>query len=223
MKYVIYRRVSTKQQRESGLGLEAQSRDIDLYFERYSGGMHEIIGEFVDIESGKGGSDRPEFAKAVELAQREKARLLVSKLDRISRDVETIAGLIKQVELKVACMPNADNFQLHIFAALAEQERDFISQRTKAALAAAKKRGITLGGLRDKTGERNRMKARKALAEAEKLRGLIAPMVAAGHSTRQIATALNNSGCRTAKGASYQSSQVSRLIKRLELNIELSI
>lgn len=218
MRYVIYRRVSTRQQGESGLGLEAQDRDIELYFRHYGEGGHEVIGEFVDVESGKAGVDRPQFKKAVELAQKEKARLLVAKLDRVSRDVETIAGLIKRVELKVACMPHADNFQLHLFAALAEQEREFISQRTKAALAAAKARGVVLGGLRGTTAARNEAKAEKAQTLAEKLRGLIAPMVAAGQSTRQIAAVLNDSGCRTATGAEYRSAQVSRLIARLNLS-----
>lgn len=218
MKYVLYRRVSTKRQGESGLGLEAQNRDIAIYFQHYSEGGYQIIGEFVDVESGKAGVERQEFEKAVELARKEKARLLVAKLDRISRDVETIAGLIKRVELKVARMPHADNFQLHLFAALAEQEREFISQRTKAALAAAQARGVVLGGLRDETAARNIVKSKRAQSAAEKLRGLIEPMVTAGQSTRQIAAALNASGCRTSTGAEYRSAQVSRLMKRLELN-----
>lgn len=157
MKYVTYMRVSTKKQGDSGLGLEAQKRDLVLYFNHYAIGEHEVVGEYTDVESGKARVDRPEFNKAVALARKEKACLLVAKLDRISRDVETIAGLIKRVDLKVACMPHADRFQLHLFAALAEQEREFISQRTKAALVAAKERGTLLGGLRDKTGKEQGM------------------------------------------------------------------
>ncbi len=218
MKYVVYRRVSTRGQGESGLGLEAQDRDISLYFNQHKEGEdYEVIGSFTDIESGKAGVDRPEFNKAVELATKEKARLLVAKLDRISRDVETIAGLNKRVELKVACMPHADNFQLYIFAALAEQEREFISQRTRAALASAKERGSKLGGLRDKTGARNKAKADKAKLRAEQLREVVSPMRELGKSTRQIAAALNASGFRTERGAEYQSAQVSRILKRLEI------
>lgn len=209
MKYVTYMRVSTKKQGDSGLGLEAQKRDLVLYFNHYAIGEHEVVGEFIDVESGKAGVDRPEFNKAVALARKEKACLLVAKLDRISRDVETIAGLIKRVDLKVACMPHADRFQLHLFAALAEQEREFISQRTKAALVVAKERGTVLGGLRDKTRARNKAWAKKAHSEAEKLRGIITPMSDSGMSTRQIAAALNAGGNRTARGAEYQSAQVS--------------
>jgi len=217
MKYVTYRRVSTKKQGDSGLGLEAQERDLNLYFNHYAEGGYEIIGEFTDVESGKAGVDRPEFEKAVALARKEKARLLVAKLDRISRDVETIAGLIKRVDLKVACMPHADNFQLHLFAALAEQEREFISQRTKAALASAKERGVTLGGLRDKTAARNKAKSDKAQALAEKMRDIITPMRKVGMPSRKIAFALNKGGFRTPSGAKYQSTQVCRLIKRLNI------
>jgi DNA invertase Pin-like site-specific DNA recombinase len=219
MKYVTYRRVSTKKQGDSGLGLEAQERDLALYFDHYVGNEFEVIGEFTDIESGKAGADRPEFEKAVSLARKEKACLLVAKLDRISRDVETIAGLIKRVDLKVACMPHADRFQLHLFAALAEQEREFISQRTKAALSAAKERGVKLGGLRDKTNIRNEAKADKARIEADKLKPLIMPMVDAGQSMRSIAGALNKSGVRTAKGNEFHASQVSRIVKRFSSNL----
>jgi DNA invertase Pin-like site-specific DNA recombinase len=216
MKYITYKRVSTKKQGDSGLGLEAQERDLDLYFSHYAKGDYELIGEFIDIESGKAGTDRPEFDQAVALARKEKACLLVAKLDRISRDVETIAGLIKRVDLKVASMPHADRFQLHLFAALAEQEREFISQRTKAALSSAKQRGVKLGGLRDKTSQRNKAKSAKAKAQAEKLRCIVTPMRQVGKSTREIAAALNTGGHRTARGNEYKSGQVSRLLKRLE-------
>ncbi|EPJ44483.1 MAG: resolvase family protein [Osedax symbiont Rs2] len=217
MKYVIYTRVSTKGQGESGLGLEAQQRDIDLYFTHYAEGGYEVIGKFSDVLSGKASVSRPEFEKAIELAKKQKARLLVAKLDRVGRDVEVIAGLIKRVELKVACMPSADKFQLHLYAALAEQEREFISQRTKAALAAAKERGVSLGGLRDKTGARNIAAAEKAQNLAEKLRGVVAPLHFAGKTIREIATALNDTGLKTVRGHEYGPSQVSRLIKRLSL------
>ena len=214
-KYVIYTRVSTKGQGESGLGLEAQQRDIDLYFNLYADSEYEVLGEFTDILSGKSGVLRPEFGKAVELARKYKARLLVAKLDRVSRDVEVIAGLIKKVDLKVACMPHADKLQLHIYAVLAEQERDFISQRTKSALMAARARGVVLGGLRDKTGERNAAVKQKAQDSAEKLRGVILPLSNSGKSLRDIAAALNESGLRTSRGFEFSAVQVSRVIKRL--------
>ena len=138
-RYVIYKRVSTKEQGRSGLGLEAQDRDIRIFLEAFSEVPWEIVGEFLDILTGTDDS-RPELAKAIDLAKREKATLLVSKLDRLSRKVSFIANLMddKKLDFRVAQMPSADKFQLHIYAALAEQEREFISQRTKAALREAK-------------------------------------------------------------------------------------
>jgi len=138
LRYVIYKRVSTEDQGKSGLGLDAQDRDIRIYLDTYSPEPWEIVGTFVEIESRKD-SDRPELTKAIALAKRTKATLLVSKLDRLSRKVSFIATFMddKRLKFRVASMPHADKFQLHIYAALAEQEREFISLRTKAALAEA--------------------------------------------------------------------------------------
>jgi DNA invertase Pin-like site-specific DNA recombinase len=215
-KYVIYKRVSTKGQGDSGLGLEAQDRDIRIFLESYAPD-HDVLGVFTDVQSGKAGVNRPEFGKAFELACKAEATLLVAKLDRISRDVETIAGLIKRVDLTVAVMPHADTFQLHIYAALAEQEREFISIRTKQALAEAKARGAKLGGLRDKTMKRNQVRQDQADRGAEKLRGILTPMVQANKSLREIAQALNASGHRTARGAMYQATSVRRILNRLDI------
>lgn len=216
-RYITYLRVSTDKQGKSGLGLEAQERDINLYLERYSDQPFELVTSFTEVITGKDtGTVKEQREKAIQLARKEKATLLVAKLDRLSRDVEDIAGVIKRVDLKVACMPSADKFQLHLYAALAEQEREFISQRTKQALAAAKARGVKLGGLRDKTGQRNRAIKQQADSHAEQLRGIIAPLLKAGYTTRQIASELNKAGLRTVRGSNYQSMTVSRLIKRLE-------
>ena len=150
-KYVIYLRVSTKQQGDSGLGLEAQERDIDIFLNSYNKGQFEVIGKFKDVMSGKGSvEERPTFKKAVELAKQHNATLLAAKLDRLSRDVETVARLIKAVNLKVATMPQADNFQLHIYSALAEQERKFISERTKSAMKVLKEKGVKVGAASSK-------------------------------------------------------------------------
>ena len=218
IRYVIYRRVSTDKQGASGLGLEAQQRDIALFLEAYSGQPYEILGTFTEVITGKDtGAVKEEREKAIALTKKHKATLLVAKLDRLSRDVEDIAGIIKRVDLKVACMPQADRFQLHLYAALAEQEREFISQRTKQALAAAKARGVKLGGLRDTTGRRNAAAKQKAQERAEKLSGIIRPLVASGMSTRDIAQELNSAGLRTPRGHEYQSMTVTRLIRRLAL------
>ena len=108
LRYVIYKRVSTEDQGKSGLGLDAQDRDIRIYLDTYSPEPWEIVGTFVEIESGKD-SDRPELAKAIALAKRTRATLLVSKLDRLSRKVSFIATLMddKRLSFRVASMPHA--------------------------------------------------------------------------------------------------------------------
>lgn len=199
--YVIYTRVSTEEQGRSGLGLDAQERDIGIYLENFSEVPWEVIGRFQDVQSG-GDDDRPQLAAALKLVRATGAELLVAKLDRLSRDVAFIATLIKdkKVRLKVAQMPNADPFQLHLYAALAEKEREFISQRTKAALKAAKARGVQLGGLRDKTMKRNVAIQEKAKREAEKVMKIVGPLRQAGQTLTAIAAALEDMGVKTSRG-----------------------
>lgn len=215
--YVTYRRVSTEDQGRSGLGLEAQQRDIDLFLNQYSDQPFEIVGEFLDVLSGAK-DDRPELRKAMDLCRKTGAELLVAKLDRLSRKVSFIAALMDdpKLKLRVASMPQADKFQLHIYAALAEQERDFISTRTKAALAAAKAQGKKLGGLRPKTEARNAAIQRQADADAARLMGLIGPMSAQGMSLRAIARELDKQGIATARGGQWSARQVSNIITRAE-------
>lgn len=215
-KYVIYRRVSTAAQGESGLGLEAQDRDIALFLDNYSDTPFEVIGTFTDVQSGKH-DDRPELQKALDLARKEGAEVLVSKLDRLSRDVAFIANLLKDKRLsfRVASMPHADKFQLHIYAALAEQERDFISLRTKQALAAAKARGVKLGGMRDATMKRNDAAIAAADAAAQRVAAIVVPMRAANATLQQIADALNAANVPTPRGAKWQPMSVSNALKRL--------
>jgi DNA invertase Pin-like site-specific DNA recombinase len=219
IKYVTYRRVSTKEQGRSGLGLEAQTRDINTYLEHFSDQPYKVVGEFVDVLSGSD-DRRPELLKAVTLARREKAVLLVSKLDRLSRKVSYIATLMedKTIRFRVANLPQADNFQLHLYAALAEQERSFISQRTKAALAEAKARGVSLGGLRDSTKVRNKVRAEGALEMARSIERIVLPMRNAGDSLMAIAGSLNDAKIPTARGGSWSPIQVSRVIQRLLAN-----
>lgn len=215
-KYVVYRRVSTQSQGESGLGLEAQDRDITLFLDNYSDTPFDLLGTFTDVLSGKH-DDRPELQKAIALARAEGAELLVSKLDRLSRKVSFIAALMddKALKIRVASMPNADKFQLHIYAALAEQERDFISLRTKQALAAAKARGVKLGGLRDKTNERNKGAKLAADAAANRVASIILPMRQQGASLQAIADALNGANVPTPRGKTWAATSVSRALDRL--------
>jgi len=140
-RYVAYYRVSTKTQGKSGLGLAAQ-RDLIDRFIKTNG---ELVSEFVEIESGRN-NNRDILWKAINHAKKIKARLVIAKLDRFSRRVSFISQLMEQgIGLTVAEMPNATDFQLHIFAALAQEERRLISERTKAALQQAKKQGKVLG------------------------------------------------------------------------------
>ena len=215
--YVTYKRVSTADQGRSGLGLAAQERDIAIYLEAFSEEPYEVIGDYVEVQSG-GADDRPEMAKALELVRSTGAELLVAKLDRLSRKVSFIANLMedRKVSLRVAAMPSADKFQLHIYAALAEQEREFISIRTKGALVEAKARGVKLGGLRDKTGKRNAAVQANAKERAERVAGIILPLRSQGATLREIAATLNMSGVVTARGGNWQASQVQRTLQRLD-------
>ena len=140
-KFVAYYRVSTQEQGKSGLGLEAQRKAVVDYLD---GGKWELVAEFTEVESGKR-DDRPELAKAIAWCKRAKARLVIAKLDRLSRDVAFIATLMKGVDFLAVDNPHANKFTVHILAAVAEFERDAISKRTREALAAAKARGVKLG------------------------------------------------------------------------------
>lgn len=214
--FIVYRRVSTKEQGQSGLGLAAQQRDIDLFLATYAEVPFEIIGEFTDILSGADDS-RPELERALTLARKTGATLLVSKLDRLSRRVSFIATLMEdpRVTFRVASIPMASKIELHLYAMLAEQERDFISLRTKAALHEAKARGVKLGGLRPKTEARNDAIQAGAKARADKVSSVVLPLRAQGKSLREIADALNAAGVATARGGSWQASQVMRVLERL--------
>ncbi|GCA50623.1 DNA-invertase hin [Sinorhizobium sp. KGO-5] len=213
--YITYIRVSTAEQGKSGLGLEAQTRDISLYLEQYSEVPYEIIGEFKDIQSG-GDDDRPQLIEALALARKTGAELLVAKLDRLSRKVSFIATIMDdpKVKLRVASMPHADKFSLHIYAALAEQERDFISTRTKAALQAAKARGVKLGGMRDKTMKRNEAAKAKADRFAASVLPLVQKLRDAGETLQAIADALNDAGKQSPRGGQWTATSVKRVIAR---------
>ncbi|TPK41276.1 recombinase family protein [Mesorhizobium sp. B2-5-4] len=155
MKYVGYYRVSTKKQARSGLGLEAQQQMV----REFAGCNGELVGEFVEVESGRN-DRRIELAKAMNIAKKTGASLLIARLDRFSRRVSFISAMMeKGIRLVIVEMPNATDFQLHIFAALAQEERRLISERTKAALAQARQRGTRLGRNGAVLGEENRRRA----------------------------------------------------------------
>ena len=216
-KFVTYKRVSSQEQGKSGLGLEAQERDIQLFLENYAETPCEVVGEFVEVHSGSD-NDRPQLTAAISLAKKENAVLVVSKLDRLSRRVSHLSALMEErgLDFKVAQMPHADRFQLHIYAALAEQERQFISQRTKSALAAAKARGVRLGPTKNTVAAMVKARQEQAKRDAQKVAGVVLPLKAAGSSLRHICEVLNASGARTSRGGNFHPSLVSRMVKTLE-------
>jgi DNA invertase Pin-like site-specific DNA recombinase len=203
-KFVSYIRVSTGKQGRSGLGLEAQQSAIMDFL---NGGSWELLKEFKEVESGKD-DERPELLKALKLCQLTGATLIIAKLDRLSRDIHFITSLMKAGTDFVACdMPQASQFTIHIYAALAQQERLFISERTKAALQAAKLRGVKLGtnNLTEDgrtKGARNAVQARQEKAQqyASSVSPVVVELRDEGKSLRQIAKELNERSIRTARG-----------------------
>lgn len=218
---IAYYRVSTQRQGRSGLGIEAQRERVAQFLE--AEGI-ELVGEFTEVETGKGADAldrRPRLADALEAARKHKCPIVVAKLDRLSRDVAFISGLMAQkIPFLVAELgADADPFMLHLYAALAEKERRLISERTRAALAQRKKQGVRLGNPGDCAGAaRLGAKARTDAADrfAETLRPAIVSLQCAGiTSYRGIARALNERGVRTARGGRWQVSNVRNVLARL--------
>jgi DNA invertase Pin-like site-specific DNA recombinase len=217
---VSYIRVSTGKQGKSGLGIEAQ-REAIARFAAVEG--CEVIGEHVEVETGKGADAlerRPQLAAALAAARKAKAPVVVAKLCRLSRDVAFISGLMaQQVAFIVAELgADADPFMLHIYAALAEKERGMIADRTRAALAAKKAQGATLGN-RTNLAEAATKGAAANRTAADAFAANVLPVIrqiqAAGATThRAIAEALNARGIRTARGGQWHVSTVQNMLGR---------
>jgi DNA invertase Pin-like site-specific DNA recombinase len=220
-KFVSYLRVSTARQGRSGLGLEAQRQAVEDFL---NGGNWQLAKEFVEIESGKK-ADRPQLAKAFQLCRVLGAKLVIAKLDRLSRDAHFLLGLEKAgVDFVAADMPQANRLTVGIMAVIAEDERRRISERTKAALAAAKRRGVKLGGDRGaRLTAKQREAGRAALQAKARARAIdLAPTIeelrAAGfESLRAIATALDERGIPAARGGRWSAVQVARLLENAGL------
>ncbi len=214
--FVLYFRVSTDRQGKSGLGIEAQQASVATFL---NGGDWKVAAEFVEVESGKN-SDRAELAKAIKACRLYGAKLLIAKLDRLSRDAHFLLGLEKAgVEFTAADMPNANRLTVGIMAMVAEEERRMISARTKAALQAAKARGTKLGGFRgvviDNEARARSVASRQAKAadRAGELASVIEELRATGAvSLRDLAAGLNERGIPTAKGGTWSAVQVSRVL-----------
>lgn len=220
MRVVAYIRVSTSQQSRSGLGLAAQRDQIQRFAEREA---IEIDDWFVEVETGKGSDAldrRPELARALRVARDGKRSVLVAKLDRLSRDVHFISGLMAQrVPFVVAELGlETEPFLLHLYAALAEKERLLISERTRAALARKKAAGATLGNRKNlREAQLLGAKSNRAAADgfARNVLPLIQELQAAGvPSNRRIASALEAAGVRTRRGGRWTGIQVGRLLTR---------
>lgn len=224
MKFISYIRVSTQRQGQSGLGLEAQQTAVAQFVTQRGG---KVLREFVEVESGRK-SDRPQLAAAIAAAKAEGAVLLIAKLDRLARNVAFVAALLESgAEVQAADMPEANRFMLHILAAVAENEAEAISARTKAALAAAKARGVALGWAqsnrdpethRAATQKGNAVSAEVRSAKAESFAEQLRPVIreiGGDASLSAIARELNARGIRTQRGKAWSPVQVSRVLERL--------
>jgi DNA invertase Pin-like site-specific DNA recombinase len=215
-KFFSYLRVSTDKQGERGYGLDAQRKAITDYL---NGGSWELLGEFVEIESGRRSDNRPELAKALAACKRQRAKLVIAKLDRLSRNVAFIATLMDgKVDFVCCDFPSANRLTLHILAAVAEHERDMISDRTKAGLAAAKARGVRLGNRRN-LGEAQAKAARSNKAAADAFAARVLPLIhdiqkTGATSLHAIAAALAARGVPTARGGQWTPVQVSAILRR---------
>jgi len=219
---IAYYRVSTQRQGRSGLGLEAQRAAVERFVatEEFT-----LVREFTEIETGKGADAldrRPKLAEALALARQQRCPVLVAKLDRLSRDVAFVAGLMAQrVPFIVAELgADADPFMLHLYAALAEKERRLISERTRAALGQRKAQGARLGNSTNPAAAA--AKGRQTAAEeAGRFATSILPIINSIQrsgitSLRGIARALNERGVRTARGGKWQVSNVRNVLARAE-------
>ena len=225
MEAIAYLRVSTRGQGDSGLGIEAQREHV-AQAAAARGAV--LVGEFVEVESGRK-SDRPQLAAALIESRRRRALLVVGKVDRLARDAELVLRLDRETRangalgILFADLPEADTstangrMLLGLMASVAEWEASRISERTREALAAARARGVKLGGLRPGTITRNAAARDRATAESEKLRPVLAPMHARGESLRAMAAALAGLGIRTRSGQSLSPSGVKNHVRRLAL------
>jgi DNA invertase Pin-like site-specific DNA recombinase len=212
-RFVAYYRVSTARQSASGLGLDAQRSAVQTWL---NGGDWSLLGEFTEVESGKV-SERPQLAAALNLCKLTGSTLVIAKLDRLSRNVAFLANLMEGAVDFVACdNPHATRFTLHILAAVAEHEAVMISQRTRAALQAARERGVKLGGYRGSVAPDTALAAAARVAKANIYADMLAPVLAElnGMSLHQAAAELTRRGVVTPRGGVWTATAVRRVMLR---------
>ena len=216
-KFVAYFRVSTDRQGKSGLGPEAQREAVMNYLD---GGRWTLIKEFTEVESGKR-NGRPELVKALAACKRQKAKLVIAKLDRLGRNLAFIATLMESgVEFVAVDNPHANELTVHFLAAIAQHEREMISERSKAALLAAKRRGRRLGNPNLPEAAKRGVAALKANAKrfAANVRPIIDEIIAAGaKSHTAIAAKLNERNVPTARGGVWTHVQVGAILRPFEV------
>ena len=218
--FIAYYRVSTDRQGQSGLGLDAQRKAVMDFL---NGGNWQLVDEYTEVESGKR-NDRPELADALDACKRQKAKLVIAKLDRLARNVHFVSGLMESgVDFVAADMPEANKLTIHILAAMAEYEREQISDRTKKALAAAKAKGKKLGwsmpSRQREQAKASRKGVKSNIAHADQFAGNTLPIIrevqAAGITTLQgIAEALNARGVHTARDKKWFPATVKNILAR---------
>ncbi len=218
--FVAYYRVSTARQGRSGLGLDAQRKAVADFL---NGGSWQLLAEFVEVESGKS-DDRPQLEEALAMCDLSGATLVVAKLDRLSRNLAFLAKLQESGARFVAAdMPEANELTIHIMAAVAQAERKAISARTKEALAAAKARGVRLGGnrgnlddLRKGPARSAEVRSRQSAERAAKVRRQIEAIASdsGANSLRRIAAELNRRGITAPRGGSWHAAQVRAVLKK---------
>lgn len=220
-KFVAYYRVSTDRQGQSGLGLEAQQEAVKVFL---NGGKWSLIGEFTEVESGtrKRLKDRPMLESALALCRKQKATLVVAKLDRLARDVHFISGLLNSnVKFICADMPEADRTFLQMMSVFAEYEANRISITTKAALGSLKRKGVKLGSPKPEIGSKAGVKRIKDKADnyADKVGPIVQDIIkkTGAQTLRDIAEVLSAKGVLTPRGnAEWFPSQVANLLKRIK-------
>jgi len=214
--YIAYYRVSTVKQGQSGLGLAAQRVAVAAYLNSFASSL---IGEFTEIETGKGSNaldTRPQLRAALDSCKKRKSTLIIAKLDRLARNVHFVSGLLETgCDFVAADMPQANKVMIQMHAVMSEWERDQISARTKAALTAAKARGVVLGT----TGRANlsqNLEARTGAANdfAMKLSGVLQGFAVAKMTQRQMVAQLNALEIRTVRGGAWSLAQLQRVLKR---------
>jgi DNA invertase Pin-like site-specific DNA recombinase len=224
-KYISYLRVSTAKQGESGLGLEAQRAAVEAWL---NGGNWKLVGEVVEIESGKDDRNRPALHRALAACKLYGAKLIISRLDRLSRDPVFLLSLRDAgIDFTAVDMPNANRMTVGVMALVAEQEREATSQRTKAALAAARARGVKLGNPRPETAHFHDRTAAAAAGvkggatvrqAADRFAELLRPLLEgdlADLSANAAAQELNRRGVQTARGGKWTATSVLNLKARI--------